>query len=224
MLVEEVISHLKAHEERIRDYDSREEEKHLLLTHGESLTQTKKKDMVDSSFSSTKERGSHNKENKGHGRGHDCGRKCGSRGGHENASQTHDDPNPWKDKSMIKCYSYERYRHYAMKCFNKKRNEEANLTFMHEAEKMFNLLMLNEEKAMVNLLTDGENRKETSMWYLDNGASNHSTGDRAKFKELDEKLIGNMKLGDGSILSIQDKGSILFQCKNNDQRLLTKVY
>ena len=42
--------------------------------------------------------------------------------------------------------------------------------------------------------------------------------------ELDEKLIGNVKFGDGSIISIQGKGSILFQCKNNDQRLLTKVY
>lgn len=31
-------------------------------------------------------------------------------------------------------------------------------------------------------------------------------------------------LGDESIVSIQGKGSILFQCKNADQCLLTKVY
>ena len=62
------------------------------------------------------------------------------------------------------------------------------------------------------------------MWYLENGASNHMTGDRATLKELDEKFIGNVKLCDGSIISIQGKGSILFECKNSDQRLLTKVY
>ena len=61
------------------------------------------------------------------------------------------------------------------------------------------------------------------MWYLDNRANNYMTGDRTKFKELDEKLIVNVKFGDGSIVPIQGKGSILFQCKNDDQRLLTKL-
>ena len=62
------------------------------------------------------------------------------------------------------------------------------------------------------------------MWYLDNGASNHMTVDRAKFKELDEKFIANMKLCEVLIVPIQGKGSILFQFKNGDQNLLTNVY
>ena len=70
--------------------------------------------------------------------------------------------------------------------------------------------MLNEETVMVNLLTKGKDGVETNMWYLDNGASNHMTGDRTKFKELDEKLIENVKFGNGSIVLIQGKGSILF--------------
>ena len=109
--------------------------------------------------------------------------------------------------------------------------QEANLTLTQDQEpalilvkKMPNLLMLNEEKVMMNFLTKREDRIETNMWYLDNGASNHMIGDQTKFKELDEKLIGNVKFGDGSIVPIQDKWSILFQCKNGDNRLLTKVY
>ena len=43
------------------------------------------------------------------------------------------------------------------------------------------------------------------MWYLDNKASNHMTGDQTKFKELDEKLNGNVKLGNESIVPIQGK-------------------
>ena len=76
--------------------------------------------------------------------------------------------------------------------------------------------MLNVEKVMANLLTKGEDRVETNMWYLDNGANNHVIGDRTKFKKLDKELIGNMKFGDGSIVWIQGKRSILFQCKNGD--------
>ncbi|XP_022927953.1 uncharacterized protein LOC111434803 [Cucurbita moschata] len=121
--------------------------------------------------------------------------------------------------------------YYATECHNNERGEEANLMFSVDeeprlmlAEKMPNLLMLNEEKVMVNPSIDGEDQVETSMWYLDNGASNYMIGDRAKFKKLDEKFIGNMKLCEGSIVSIQGKGSILFQCKNSDQCLFTKVY
>ena len=90
--------------------------------------------------------------------------------------------------------------------------QEANLTLTQDQEpalilvkKMPNLLMLNEEKVMMNFLTKREDRIETNMWYLDNGASNHMIGDQTKFKELDEKLIGNVKFGDGSIVPIQDK-------------------
>ena len=67
------------------------------------------------------------------------------------------------------------------------------------------LLMLNEEKVMANPFRDGEDQVETSMWYLDSRESNHMTGDREKFKELDEKFTGNMKLWDRSIIPIQDK-------------------
>ena len=74
---------------------------------------------------------------------------------------------------------------------------------------MPNLLMLNEEKVVV-ILTKVEDRVEINIWYLDNEESNHMTVDRTKFKEIDEKIIGNVKFGDGWIAYIQGKGSILF--------------
>ena len=180
MSVEKVVGHLKVHEERLRGYEGKEEKKYLLLTNEEWLARTKRKDADDSSFLSSSGHGSHNKEKRGHG----CGRKRGGKGGHENISQTHENVNTWKDKSMIKCNSCRKYGHYAAECRSKKQDEEATLTLTQDqeptlmlAEMMPKLLMLNEEKIMANLLTKREDQVETSMWYLDNGASNHMTRD-----------------------------------------------
>lgn len=62
------------------------------------------------------------------------------------------------------------------------------------------------------------------MWYLDNGASNHMTGDREKFVELDEGISGLVKFGDGSAVRIEGKGSIIFRCKNGEERKLHEVF
>ncbi|GKG47304.1 hypothetical protein Tco_0504501, partial [Tanacetum coccineum] len=51
-----------------------------------------------------------------------------------------------------------------------------------------------------------------SLWYLDNRASNHMTGVREHFKELDEKVSGKVRFGDGSYIEIKGKGLILIEC------------
>ncbi|KAL4581058.1 hypothetical protein LXL04_017266 [Taraxacum kok-saghyz] len=67
-------------------------------------------------------------------------------------------------------------------------------------------------------------RVESEVWYLDNGASNYMIGDRSKFRELEEKVTGHVRFGDGSTVAILGKGSILFDSKNGDQMLLNELY
>ena len=95
MSVGEVIGYLKVHEESFWGYEDKEEEKYLLLTHEQWLTRTKKKDVVDFSFSGTRGRdNSPDKENKDCGRDRVHGHRLGGRGDQDNTSQIHDHSNP----------------------------------------------------------------------------------------------------------------------------------
>ncbi|GJZ25712.1 zinc finger, CCHC-type containing protein [Tanacetum coccineum] len=83
------------------------------------------------------------------------------------------------------------------------------------------------EEQKVSLHEEDVGYKETNMdslWYLDNGASNHMTGVREHFKELDEKVSGKVRFGDGSYIEIKGKGSILIECDDEKQRIISHVY
>lgn len=86
-------------------------------------------------------------------------------------------------------------------------------------------MLINEEKVIPKLAKEDDiNSVESNVWYLDNGASNHMTGSKSKFDRLDEQVQGRVKFGDGSMVQIEGKGSIVLQCKNGESRTLENVY
>jgi hypothetical protein len=84
------------------------------------------------------------------------------------------------------------------------------------------LIFLNEEHAKV--VPGQEADPLDSTWYLDTGASNHMTGDRAAFAELDEVVRGNVRFGDGSVVQIMGCGTIDFSIDGGPQRAFRDVY
>ncbi|XP_026431356.1 uncharacterized protein LOC113328490 [Papaver somniferum] len=81
---------------------------------------------------------------------------------------------------------------------NKNETEEADTDlFMHE------VVFLNEEKLIPK--NDETKDSEEGVWYLDNGASNHMSGKKHYFSELNEKIKGKVKFGDGSNIEIKGK-------------------
>ncbi|WVZ53904.1 hypothetical protein U9M48_004791 [Paspalum notatum var. saurae] len=58
-------------------------------------------------------------------------------------------------------------------------------------------------------------------WVLDTGATNHMTGARAAFSELDTSVCGSVKFGDGSVVEIEGRGTVIFACKNGEHRAMT---
>lgn len=87
------------------------------------------------------------------------------------------------------------------------------------------VLLLDESAVKPHLKEKGDTKMhESNLWYIDNGASNHMTGERSKFKELDERITGRVKFGDGSIVDIQGRGTIALKCKDGQERTLNEVY
>ncbi|GJQ90905.1 hypothetical protein Tco_0002044 [Tanacetum coccineum] len=99
-------------------------------------------------------------------------------------------------------------------------NHEEDTFFMmnHFQETNF----MNEEKYTPPKIES--NAEEDDVWYFDNGASNNMTGNYSYFSKLNENITDHVRFGDGSCVSIKVKGSILFQGKNGEQKLLKDIY
>ncbi|KAL8088343.1 hypothetical protein AgCh_038208 [Apium graveolens] len=66
---------------------------------------------------------------------------------------------------------------------------------------------------------NNEEKWESNVWYLENGASNHMSGQRTKFNDLNETITGKVKFGDVSTVEIKGKGSVSLKCKNGEEKI-----
>ncbi|XP_023636038.1 uncharacterized protein LOC111829953 [Capsella rubella] len=92
--------------------------------------------------------------------------------------------------------------------------QEAESLMMHE------VVFLNEKNVIPKELEASSDK----VWYLDNGASNHMSGNHTWFKTIDTTITGKVRFGDDSRVDIKGKGSILFLTKGGQRKVLTDVY
>jgi hypothetical protein len=59
---------------------------------------------------------------------------------------------------------------------------------------------------------------------VDIGVTNHMTGARVAFSELDTSICDTIKFDDGSVVRIEGCGTIVFQCKNGEHRSFFDIY
>ncbi|XP_066334496.1 uncharacterized protein [Miscanthus floridulus] len=202
---DEAVGRLKAFEERIRrgSSGSRSVKGQVLLTQAEWEARQKN---ADGDFSGKGKRGDRSWRGRGRGRG-------GSSSGRGGGADVGRDGNLKRDKSHIKCFKCHSYGHYANRCPGEKKKEEAHYA---KAEEKEHSVLLAETALPGQLQYSSDNRaprvllKEAgtvpelclaeggnptgNIWYLDNGASNHMTGDLQKFKDLDHGITCKVRL------------------------------
>ncbi|GJS84530.1 zinc finger, CCHC-type containing protein [Tanacetum coccineum] len=107
-------------------------------------------------------------------------------------------------------------------------SEQSNLILEDEEPSL--LMATHETEHKEILLNEGQIQPEkyattdASIWYLDNGASNHMTGTKSHFRDIDESTTGRVRFGDGSYVEIKGRGSILLGCRNHEQKIVSDVY
>ncbi|WVZ61596.1 hypothetical protein U9M48_011448 [Paspalum notatum var. saurae] len=173
---------------------------------------------------------------RGHGRGRGGGRSGGGRSGSDGGNVAGNE-----------CRYCGKKGHWARECRKKKRDEAAHTAQAEEGETDQALLVatatvdigssstspaatrqeppaihLNESKLFVQL---GDKKEENrAQWILDTGATNHMTGERGFFSELDTGVHRTVRFGDGSVVGIEGCGTVLFKCKTGEHQALTGVY
>ena len=116
-----------------------------------------------------------------------------------------------------RCRNCGKVGHWARDCKEPRRQERAHLAQDDEEEPALLMaqvcaintgaeedqsahVVLDEMCARVDLGREGDGAEE--MWYLDTGASNHMSGNREAFSELDTGVVGTVKFGDYSGVDI----------------------
>ncbi|XP_076933986.1 uncharacterized protein LOC143600086 [Bidens hawaiensis] len=196
---EDVVGRLKFYEERIKGHVLRSEEGNLLFNNSESSSSSKK-----SSRELSRGRGKGLNRGRGNGRG-------GGRGNQNRDSQggsnEGDKRKGKKDYSKVQCFCCDEFGHFVSRCPERRKERQSHLADAKEKDPSLYMVQcvqekvyLNEQKVIPKDYGDGSN--EQDLWYLDNGASNHTTGNLSFFCELNKCVGGKVKFEDGSSVDI----------------------
>ena len=133
-----------------------------------------------------------------------------------------------RDPTRVTCFRCDKIGHFAATCPDRllklQETQETKEDETHEADglMMHEVVYLNEKNVQPKVFEssmDGD-----KIWYLDNGASNHMTGNKNYFKSIDETITGKVRFCDDSRINIEGKGSILFITQTGENKLLSNVY
>lgn len=140
----------------------------------------------------------------GRGRGGYQGRGRGGyqgRGGHGRGSSSF-------NKDAVECYKCHKLGHFKYEC----PSWERNANYAELDEDMLLMVHISQFKG-----------EDEQVWFLDFGCSNHMSGNKNWFIDLDNNFRQNVKLGDDRRMVVEGKGSLRLQI-NGSVQTITSVY
>lgn len=164
---DELMGSLQAHETRINRSLEKNEEKAFQVK--DTVTKAAES---DSSTSRGCRRGGFRGRGRGRGNGRGRGRFDGQRQSGEQRT----------NKNGVQCYHCKKYGHIKADCWYKDQPVNYAAENGEESSKLF----------MAHFDT---NKKSSDVWFVDSGCSNHMTGMKSLFKELDETQKLKVQLG-----------------------------
>lgn len=115
----------------------------------------------------------------------------------DNRNKKHDDKNklPKKkfNKKGVQCYNCQKFGHYADECKGKK--DEAQLA--HDGASN------SENEQVLLMVTMNSENAGSDQWYLDTRCSNHMSGRKEWFFDLNDKVKSKIRFADNSVISAE---------------------
>ena len=109
------------------------------------------------------------------------------------------------NKKRIQCYNCHKQGHFVDECWDKKVTRKED-----EAQQGHNEVSDSDDDVLLMETTNLED-DNFDLQYLDIGCSNHMTGHKKRFVNLDEKVKSQIKFVDNSIVTAEGTGKVMIQ-------------
>ncbi|KAL4560614.1 hypothetical protein LXL04_032767 [Taraxacum kok-saghyz] len=114
------------------------------------------------------------------------------------------------DKATIQCYNCHKFGHFQYEC--------------PDWEKKANYVEADDnEELLLMACTEPKKANEETIWYLDSGCSNHMTGNKHWFFQLNEDFRHSVKMGTDLKILVKGKGNIRIEVEGITQ-VISEVY
>jgi len=114
------------------------------------------------------------------------------------------------NKALVECYHCHKLGHFQNECPDWERN--AHYAELDESEEI--LLMAHAEH---------DDERNAELWFLDSGCSNHMTGNKNWFTDIDEQYQQSVKLGNNFKMAVVGRGNVRLHV-NGIMQVITNVY
>ncbi|XP_020243384.1 uncharacterized protein LOC109821619 [Asparagus officinalis] len=111
------------------------------------------------------------------------------------------------NRGRIQCFHCKRYGHVKADCWY---NE-------------VNFAEQNDEESKLFMAYFDTNDVASDVWFVDSGCSNHMSGIREMFRELDKTQKMQVKLGDNKNIQVEGEGTVAIKTNNGKVKLLHDV-